>query len=333
MPEMSQALTRAVAAAAVADTPVEAFLAMEAASSPLAVTAAVADTSVEPVTLRLALERVATTLGVGEAARREARELAAAVLGVAPGELWLRRDDVLSPGVAVRLARAAALRRRGVPAAYAAGVRAFRTIDLACDARALIPRPETEGLVELVLHWAQRRWGDGPWGDAADIGAGTGCIALSLAAEGRFTRVIAVERSREAARLARHNVARVAPPVRVEVRLGDLVGPLAGEPVDVLVSNPPYLSDDDYRVVDPSVRDFEPRGALWGGSSGLEVTERLLAAGRGVMRPGGLIALEVDCRRARAVAARARALGWRRARVAFDLWGRARYVLAQWEGP
>src|SRR5439155_14386076 len=107
----------------------------------------------------------------------------------------------------------------------------FRTLDLEIDPRALIPRPETEGLVELVLR-AMRETGNGKgetWGAVADIGTGCGCIALALAVEGAFERVIAVERSRDAAALARENVALLQPPLPVEVREGDLLGPPAGE--------------------------------------------------------------------------------------------------------
>src|SRR5882762_10590561 len=102
------------------------------------------------------------------------------------------------------------LRSSGVPFAYAAGRTGFRTLDLRLDPRALIPRPETEGLVDRVLAWSQRvqpaTWNEqrgGRWGVVADVGTGCGCIALALAVEGRFGRVIAVERSAEAAALAR----------------------------------------------------------------------------------------------------------------------------------
>lgn len=289
------------------------------------------DTAVEAVTVRTALERAATTLGGDGPARREARELAAALLGVSAAEVWLRRDAAVTAAAAARLAEAATLRRRGVPTAYVTGLRAFRTLELVSDPRALIPRPETEGLVDHVLAWAADRWGAESWGRVADIGTGTGCIALSLAVEGRFRRIIGVELSADAAALAHDNVARVAPATPVEIRLGDLVAPLAGERVDVVVSNPPYLTEAEYASLDRGVRDYEPREALESGTDGLEMTRRLLVGARGTLRPGGLLALEVDCRRARAVADRAAALGWRRVRVVRDLAGRARYVLAQWE--
>jgi len=268
--------------------------------------------------------------------RREAATLWAAVAGdgTRRGDVWLRRDREPSPEVARRFREALKRRARGVPFAYAVGSVGFRTLELQIDSRALIPRPETEGLVELVLDWArgagEREEGRGRGGVAADIGTGCGCIALSLAVEGEFDRVIAVERSAAAAALARENVERVRPPVPVEVREGDLLAPLGGGArLRAIVSNPPYLTDAEYASVDPGVRLFEPREALVGGGDGLAVTRALLAGARGLLEPGrGLIALEIDERRAAETAALARAHGWSQVVVREDLFGRPRFLLA-----
>ncbi len=268
--------------------------------------------------------------------RREAATLWAAVAGdgTRRGDVWLRRDREPSPEVARRFREALERRARGVPFAYAVGSVGFRTLELQIDSRALIPRPETEGLVELVLDWArgagEREEGRGRGGVAADIGTGCGCIALSLAVEGEFDRVIAVERSAAAAALARENVERVRPPVPVEVREGDLLAPLGGGArLRAIVSNPPYLTDAEYASVNPGVRLFEPREALVGGGDGLAVTRALLAGARGLLQPGrGLIALEIDERRAAETAALARAHGWSQVVVREDLFGRPRFLLA-----
>jgi len=261
-------------------------------------------------------------------ARREARHLIAAVLETSPLALWLDGGASVDARTAARIAAAVAARRGGEPVAYAAGVQGFRHLDLLADARALIPRPETEGLVDLVLQWAERRWGTASWGDVVDVGTGSGCIALALATEGRFRRVVAVERSRAALSLARENVARVGAAAGVELMEGDALGPLAGQWVDAVVSNPPYLTQAEYDALDGSVRNHEPRDALVGGIDGLAMTERILDEARGVIRPGGLVAMEVDARRARRVAESARRLGWRDVWMADDLFGRPRYVLA-----
>jgi len=253
----------------------------------------------------------------------EALAVWAAVSGMTVGEAWLRRDEPKPPEVVARFQDAVAQLDRGVPFAYAVGSVGFRTLDLAIDARALIPRPETEGLVDLILPRAKG-------GLAADIGTGSGCIALSLAVEGSFDRVIAVERSAEAAALARENVALVQPRTPVEIRQGNLLAPLGdkGERYRVIVSNPPYLTEDEYVALDPAVRQFEPAEALVSGRDGLAATRTLFAGGAALLEPGGMLALEIDERRGDAVRALAHEYRWARISVHDDLFGRPRYALA-----
>ncbi len=265
--------------------------------------------------------------------RREATTLWAAVAGseTTPGDVWLRRDQQPPPELAERFSQAVERRSRGVPSAYAVGRVGFRTLDLKLDARALIPRPETEGLVDLVLRWTRGTAGEGGRGKrgvVADIGAGCGCIALALAIEGDFERVIAIERSPGAAALARENVALVRPAVPVEVREGNLLAPLAGERCRAIVSNPPYLTQAEYLELDPTVRDFEPRGALVSGPDGLDATRALVGGAAALLAPGGLLALEIDERRAVRVRALARDYGWARVGIHEDLFGRPRFLLA-----
>ena len=257
-----------------------------------------------------------------EQARREAVALWAAVEGVTTGTVWLRRDRTPPDAMAARFWEAVERRASGIPFAYAVGRVSFRHLDLTLDPRALIPRPETEGLVDLVLS-AVRATG----GVAADVGTGCGCVALALATEGHFERVVAVERSADAARLARENVALVAPAVPVDVREGDLLAPLAGEQCRVLVANPPYLTEDEYAGLDRAVRDFEPREALVSGTSGLDATRRILAGAHAVLAAEGILALEIDERRADAVSTLAREYGWS-AVIHQDVFGRDRYLLA-----
>ena len=261
-------------------------------------------------------------------ARREATALWAALSGVQPGDVWLGRDGEPEAPVAERFWAAVEQRAGGVPFPYVVGHVAFRTLRLRCDDRALIPRPETEGLVALVLEWAKGNGGRGKGGIAADVGTGTGCIALALAVEGPFERVIAVERSPEAAALARENVALVRPPVAVEVREGDLLAPLAGVRYRAIVSNPPYVTAAEYDALDPAVREHEPRAALVSGADGLATTRALFAGAGALLARDGVLALEIDERRGDAVRALAQAHGWARIGIHDDLFGRPRYALA-----
>ncbi len=286
-------------------------------------------------TIGEALEAAASTLrqaGI-TAPRREALELWAAVSGVAPGAIWIDAGRPAAPDLVDRLRDAVRRRAAGEPLQYAAGSCGFRTLDLAIDRRALIPRPETEGLVELVLKWARDRWGDASqWGDALDLGTGSGCIALSLAAEGCFRRIVATDVSTEALDLAAVNLARVKPRSTVELRAGSWFEPVRGERFDVIVSNPPYIASDELGGLERSVREFEPLLALDGGDDGMLHISVILTEGRGYLHHGGLLALEIDAQRWRAALEAAREQGWSGLRVEPDLWGRPRYLLAQLGG-
>lgn len=246
----------------------------------------------------------------------------AALTGMSIGEAWLRRHEPKAPALVARYQNAIAQLDRGLPFAYAVGSVGFRTLDLKIDPRALIPRPETEGLVDLVLRRVQS-------GLAADIGTGSGCIALSLAVEGSFEKVVAVEQSPDAAAVARENVARINPATPVEIREGNLLEPLVdkGERYRVIVSNPPYLTAAEYDALDQSVRDFEPRDALVSGTDGLRATRTLFAEAGALLEPAGILALEIDERRADAVRALGEELGWSVA-IHEDLFHCPRYALS-----
>lgn len=273
--------------------------------------------------LRRITDELARATGDGSLADGEATALWAAVSGMNSAEVWLKRDREAAPDVVERFWKAVEQRQRGVPFAYAVGSVGFRTLDLKIDRRALIPRPETEGLVELVL-------ARGVTGLVADIGTGCGCIALALAVEGQFERVVAVEQSAAAAALARENLQLVAPKTPIEIREGDLLAPLVegGERYRAIVSNPPYLTVAEFEELDASVRRFEPREALVSGSDGLEATRAIFSGAAALLEPGGLLAIEIDERRADAVRSLGREYGWDVA-IHADLFGCPRYALAK----
>jgi release factor glutamine methyltransferase len=264
------------------------------------------------------------TAALGAAAlpqpRREAVRLWSQLTGEGPAELFLRSADGPPRGAISDFRVAVRRRSAGEPLAYVSGQSGFRWLTLRCDRRALIPRPETEGLVDRVLERVSSGW-------VADIGTGTGCLALSLASEGAFSQVVAVEASADALALAEENRHLTGAPV-AWVR-GDLCAPLQRGAFDALVSNPPYLSPGEYATLDPSVRSWEPRTALVSGSDGLEATNRLLHDARDVLRPGGWLVVEVDSGRAEECARRASGLGWLDVVIQRDLFGRERYLLAR----
>lgn len=283
-----------------------------------------------PGTVGDALAWAARRLRAGgvRAPRREAAALWTRVLNADAAAAVSGADDALPEPERERFQRAVERRACGVPLAYATGWAGFRTLDLQVDARVLIPRPETEGLVQLVLDWAVER---GVRGAVADVGTGSGCVALSLAAEGAFSRIVATDASPEAVAVARANVARIAPATPVEVRQGDLLAPLAGETFHALVSNPPYLTAAEFDASDESVRLHEPRAALVSREEGLYHTRLLLEEGMAFVAPEGLLALELDAVRADRVLGLALEAGWE-ARVEADLFGRPRYLVARAPG-
>ena len=254
--------------------------------------------------------------------RREAHRLWAWVSRSSPGEAYLSRDRGAGEEPAREFERAVGRRIAGEPLAYVLGSTGFRHLTLRCDRRALIPRPETEGVVELALERVRT-------GRAVDLGTGTGCLALALALEGRFEAVVAVDSSAEALALARENAVLTGAGIRL-IR-SDLGTALRGERFDLLVANPPYLTDAEYDALDPSVKAWEPRSALAAGADGLEVTGRILEEGRRLLNPGGWLVMELDSTRSGDAATMARSLDWREIRVHDDLFGRPRYLAARRE--
>lgn len=254
--------------------------------------------------------------------RREALRLVAELSGRSVGDLRLRSDDPAEPTLVERVADGARRRASGEPLAYVSGSAGFRDLDLQVDRRVLIPRPETEGLVELVLQATRQ-------GRVVDVGTGSGCIALSLAQEGSYRHVAGVDRSAPALMVARENARRLHLPV--SFLQGDLVSALAPESREVVVSNPPYLTEAELQGLDPSVRDWEPHQALASGRDGLNAVRGLLEDARRVLVPTGLLAMEVDSSRAVQVAALARRSGWTDVAVTQDLFGRDRFVTARRE--
>ncbi|MET3207150.1 UNVERIFIED_CONTAM: release factor glutamine methyltransferase [Paenibacillus sp. PvR008] len=213
----------------------------------------------------------------------------------------------------------------GEPAQYIIGRQEFYGRPFAVSPSVLIPRPETELLVEAILQHGDRLWPDGA-PQALDIGAGSGAIAVTLAAERPRWRVAAGDISAAALEMAAHNAA--ANGAAVELREGDLLAPFAGEAVDILVSNPPYIPAADIAGLQPEVRDHEPRMALDGGPDGLGPYRAMLEQLGLLQTPPRLIGFELGMGQARDVAGLLEQAGhWNTILIVPDLAGIERHVL------
>ena len=265
-----------------------------------------------------------------EDSRRVAADIIAALLEVPRSWPSLNRETQLEPAIVVSANRAAGMLSRGAPFAYAVGTACFRHLNLLVDERVLIPRPETEGLVSEVLE-RMASLGTSSWGTGVDIGTGSGAIALSLAAEGKFDRVIATDASLDALNVARENASRAARVVQAQIdfRHGSLLAPLKSEKVAAIVSNPPYVAFAEADELPTSVRDWEPPLALFSGHDGMRATAEIVRKSARHLTPGGLLALEVDERRASLVAELMMGHGaYSNVGVRLDLAGRERFVFA-----
>jgi release factor glutamine methyltransferase len=215
------------------------------------------------------------------------------------------------------------------PFAYLIGEREFWSIPLSVGPSVLIPRPETEALVETALALA----GEGPL-LIADIGTGSGAVALALATELRDARVLATDVSPAALRTARRNAARHGL-TNVAFLSGDLCAPLrrsgwAGK-LDLMVSNPPYVREADWARLQPEVRDHEPKAALVPGPTGLEILRRLIDEAAACLRPGGRLAVEIGRGQERAVR-RMFGAAWEEISSRADLRGIVRVIAARIRG-
>jgi len=270
---------------------------------------------------------------VGEALRRGAERLEAAgsetprldaelLLGHAAGltraELYADFARPLDPAEAGALEEFLARRERREPVAYILGEWGFRRLALRTDARALIPRPETEVVVERCLALLAGR--DAP--AVLDVGTGSGAIALAIADEHRGARVTATDTSIDALDLARENAERTG--LAITLERGDVLVRFPARPWDLVVSNPPYVDPDDLPTLMPDVRDWEPHEALVGHGA----VEAVARGAYATLRSGGSLVLEVGEGQAASVAALLDGLGFAEVAVTPDLTGRDRVVEA-----
>jgi release factor glutamine methyltransferase len=243
----------------------------------------------------------------------------------------------LSDDELTRYDAALAERARGVPAQYITGHQEFWGMDFIVTPAVLIPRPETEHVIETVLELASPPRAGGqespltgsahPWPRIVDVGTGSGCIALALARELPHAEIHAIDLSNVALEVARTNAARLRLEDRVRFREGDLLAGIEEKSFDFIVSNPPYVGESEEDEVQLEVRKFEPRNAVFGGPSGTEVIARLIPQAYAALKPGGWLAMEISGSIAEAVHAMLPA--WREVLIRPDLQGIPRVVQAR----
>jgi release factor glutamine methyltransferase len=224
--------------------------------------------------------------------RLDAEVLLAHALAVERIRLYMEHDKPLGSPELSRAREGVRRRLAGEPVAYITGTREFWSLALIVSRAVLVPRPETELLVELAVELARRReWRSGE-PRIVDVGTGSGAIAVACGRELPGATILGVDRDTAALEVARANAARHG--VSVALLEGDLLASLPPDPrPDLVISNPPYVASADLARLAPEVRDWEPRQALDGGSDGLEVIRRLVPQAAARLAPGGWLALEV----------------------------------------
>jgi release factor glutamine methyltransferase len=256
------------------------------------------------------------------------------LLAIASHVLSLTKERLLAePVLAVdeasraSIRRLVAQRRRGRPLAYITGTREFFSEEFLVDERVLVPRPETEIIVEEALALLEGR----PGAAILDVGCGSGAIGIVLALK-TGARVVSIDMSADALAVARRNMEHLGVRERVDLLCGDLAGAVKQDGrFDLIVANLPYVPDATWQQLMPDVRDFEPKLALVGGEDGLDLYRRLVPESVRLLRPGGFLLCEVDGReQAQKLEMVCRKASFSLVRLKKDYGGRERVVAASW---
>ncbi len=241
--------------------------------------------------------------------------------------LYAHPERELTTEEQTRYEEALAQRARGIPAQYITGHQEFWGMDFIVNPAVLIPRPETEHVIETVLQLVNGGRASLPGMRIVDVGTGSGCIALALAKELPDAEVHATDISPAALEVARANAARHQLENRIQFHETDLLQCLERARLDFVVSNPPYVGESEQDQVQLGVRKFEPRKAVFAGPTGLEVIERLIPQAQAALKPGGWLVMEISGTIAQGVK---RLLGrWNAVQVTNDLQGIPRVASAQ----
>jgi release factor glutamine methyltransferase len=258
-----------------------------------------------------------------DGARLDVELLLGQVLGLDRIGLIMHAERPLAAAELARFRELFKRRRSGEPVAYLLGTREFYGITLRVDARVLVPRPDSERLVEVALERTRAR---SMLGSALDLCTGSGCIAIAFARQRPTWDVTATDISKDALAVARDNAHRTGAIRNLRLRHGSLFDAVPAERFDLVTGNPPYIPSADIAGLPADVRDFEPRLALDGGADGLDLVREIAKRGPGFLKPGGLLALEIQYDQGDSASAALREHGFRDVQVAQDLGGRDRVV-------
>jgi release factor glutamine methyltransferase len=258
-----------------------------------------------------------------ERARRDAELLLMHTLERSRAWLIAHAEEELSGSLAAAYTALVSLRRKGEPIQYITGEAEFYGLPFLVTRDVLIPRPETEHLVEKALELAGRVVSP----RIVDVGTGSGAIAVALAHKLPCVQIAAIDISSRALAVAEENAKRNG--VAVRFLLGDLLAPVAGERFEIIVSNPPYVPTADRATLSVEVREYEPALALFAGGDGLDVYRRLIPAAFDALTPGGFVALEIGYGQSTAVEALLASAGFEQILFVPDLQGIPRVACAQ----
>ena len=258
-------------------------------------------------------------------ARADAEFLLRYLLKLERAALIVRWNERLHENEAARYAELVGRRQLGEPIQYITGEAEFYGLPFQVTPAVLIPRPETEHLVEKIVELAPLF----PKPRMVDVGTGSGAIAVALAHEWPDAQVTAIDISEDALKVAEANARRTGFAKQVRLLQGDLLTPVAGEHFEFVVSNPPYVSSGDRASMDVEVREFEPETALFAGTDGLAVYRRLIPQAANVLVPGGYIALEIGYDQRDAICELLSANGFEEVEFVADLQGIARVAVAR----
>ena len=257
--------------------------------------------------------------------RLDAETLLLYVLGQNRAWLLSHWDDEVGPVTQARYEDAIHSRMQGEPIQYITGHAEFFGLPFHVTPAVLIPRPETEHLVEEILRLAAQ-W---PSPSIADIGTGSGAIAVALAHTLPTAKIIATDLSSAALNIAQQNARSNHVQDRIDFHQGDLLAPLAGQQFEIIASNPPYIPQTDHDSLSVEVREHEPHSALFAGPDGLEIYRRLIPQARQFLAPNGWLVLEIGYNQQPAIEALLQATNYRDIHFIPDYQGIPRVASAQ----